>query len=323
MKEFNRHVGVLPVSGVLAIAFFFYANNAIAAEQLPSGAFIIRPAKIELAIAPGDSETSMITLSNGAALPLAVSVSYEDVASNVQTSLDDEPVQLLGSNMGAYTLKELFSTKKDTFEILSGKEVQIPITVHIPTSAEAGGRYGSVVFTFKPILSGGAKADANIALESRIATLFYVRVKGEAKEEGRLVAFGLFNNAKTTPIPSEDMPLRFHVAYENKGTVHVNPYGRLTLDPLIGSPKIFTLDPLAVIPLETRMREVTVREELPIGYYAAHLELNRGYGDIIDEDEVGFWVIPGTTGKFVIVIGFIFFIWLIRRSLALSKHFVA
>ncbi len=325
MKKFTTQVeGVLFTMVFIATYLFSIApTNAFAAETLPTGAFIVQPAKIELAILPGEEETRVLTLSNGTAFPLLVSVSYEDVATNIQTTPNDEPIRLLGKNGGAYPLKELFSTTKQSFNILSGKEVQLPITVHIPSDTEAGGRYGSVVLTLKPILSVGTKQDMNIAVESRLATLFYVRVRGEAKEKGHLVAFGLFNNAKTTPVPSGDTPLKFQVAYENTGTVHVNPYGRLTLTPLIGTAKTYIIDPLAVLPSETRMREVDVRDVLPIGYYRAHLELNRGYKDIVDESEVGFFVIPGAMGMTVIILGIIFLTWLIRRSLALSKHFVA
>lgn len=323
MKKHTTLVGRLLAMVVLFFALLSLPVISSAETQLPTGAFVVRPAKIELSILPGAEQTTMLTLSNGTALPLSVTVSYEDVAPSVQTSPNDQPVTLLGTNGGAYPIKDLFHTSKKSVDILSGQEAQIPITVRIPQDAEAGGRFGSVVLTFKPILTEGKEQNANVAIESRLATLFYVRILGSAKEEGHLVAFGLFNNVKTSGAPSADAPLRFQVAYENTGAVHVNPYGRMTLSPLIGKSKVIIIPPYAVLPGATLMSEVDVRESLSIGYYTAHLELNRGYQDIVDENQVGFWIVPGTEGMILIAIVFVGLVWLVRRSLQLSKHRVS
>lgn len=306
----------------LLLVFFSGIGTALAEGDMTTGTFVIRPAKVELTINPGQETVTMLTLSNGTALPLSVTASYEDVAPVAQQSPADESVVLLGKNGGAYPLKDLFSTPKKSFDLLSGEEVQVPISVKVPEGVEAGGRYGSVVFTFTPVLKSGLPQAANIAIESRIATLFFVRVLGNTKEEGSLRAFGLFNNAKTSSIPSEENPLRFHFTYENSGSVHTNPYGRLTLVPLFGDTKTIIIDPQAVLPGATRMREVEVRDNLSVGFYRAHLELNRGYGDIVDEDEVSFWIMPGALGLLLIFLGVIFVVWLLRRSLSLSRHAV-
>lgn len=323
MKKHTTFVGRLLVMVMPFFVLLSLSTVSYAATPLPTGAFVVRPAKIELSILPGEEQTTVLTLSNGTALPLSVSVSYEDVAPSAQTSPNDEPITLLGSNGGAYPIKELFHTSKKSVDILSGQEAQIPITVRIPKDAEGGGRYGSVVFTFKPILTEGKEQSANVAIESRLATLFYVRVLGSAKEEGHLVTFGLFNNAKTSPSPLAYAPLRFQVAYENTGAVHVNPYGRLTLSPVIGESKVIIIPPHAVLPGATLMSEVDAREPLSIGYYTAHLELNRGYQDIVEESEVGFWIVPGPEGMILTVLVFIGLVWLVRRSLQLSRHRVS
>ena len=323
MIKHTSSVWRLSLAILLSVYFSFISSQlAYANENLPSGAFVVRPAKIELSIDPGGQHESLLTLSNGTPFPLEVTVSYEDVAPQSQISANDEPIKLLGKNGGSYPLKDLFSTKDQSLKMLSGEEVRVPVTVHIPKDTEAGGRYGSVVFSFKPIITGDKAQQANVAVESRLATLFYVRINGSAKEQGKLVSFGLFNNAKTSSVPSEETPLKFQLSYENTGAVHVNPYGRLTIKPILGSSKVFIVDPLAVLPSEIRMREIAVRDSLSIGYYKATLELNRGYKDIIDTREVSFWIIPGPEGMLLIVVLTILFFWLIRRSLSLSRHFV-
>ncbi|KKU79353.1 MAG: hypothetical protein UY04_C0011G0019 [Parcubacteria group bacterium GW2011_GWA2_47_7] len=306
----------------LFASFFVATNFAYAADDVPTGAFIVRPAKVELDIKPGEEQTTILTLLNGTALPLSVSTSYEDIAGNAQQSPNDEPVKLLGTTGSSYSLKDLFFAHDTSVDMLSGEEVQIPITVKIPKDAEAGGRYGSVILTFKPILSPGSPQNANVAIESRLATLFFVRILGDAKESGQLVKFGIFNDVKTVLKPTLAEPLRFQVTYENTGTVHLNPYGLLTLSPLVGKPVSVVIDPQAVLPGATRMREVDIRDEFSVGYYRAHLNLNRGYGNNVDVADVSFWIVPGTAGIIMTIVGLVLFAWLIRRSLSLSKHSV-
>jgi hypothetical protein len=257
---------------------------AFPATAFAEGVFVVRPAKSENVISPGETKTVLITLANGMSTPVLVSASFEDLAPNRQTTALDEPIRLLGSETGANSLKEFLSVQDTAFEIFSGEERQIAVTISIPKNTEPGGRYGSVVFSFRPALRGEEGDAANITLESRAATLFFVRVGGEAREEGRIMQFGTFNDAKFIVRPSDASPLKFQIAYENAGTVHLNPYGRLTLDPLFfGKEKVIIVDPWVVLPGATRMREVAVSGSLPLGPMKAKLELNRGYADIVED----------------------------------------
>jgi hypothetical protein len=302
---------------------FLVPSVAIGSEPaIASGAFVVRPAKLEIALPPGGTVTRMLTLSNGTALPLAVAVSFEDIAPQAQTSAVDDPIALLGTQTGTHSLKEFVSTKEKTLSILSGQTIEVPIVVRAPISASPAGHYGSVVLTFTPVLSLGASQRESVAIESRLATLFFVRIEGEVREEGKVVEFGLFNGAQTTRSPNEDTPLRFQVAYENTGSVHLNPYGRLSLKSMLGKTSTVVIDPWAVLPGGVRMREIDVHEPLSVGYHTATLEQNRGYKDIVDTYTVHFWVIPTIEQTILIVFGFILLSWLIRRSLSLSKHFV-
>lgn len=291
-----------------------------ATAQEPTGAFIVHPARVELALSPGKEMGRDITLSNNTNAPLHVEVSFEDIAPSTQYSFADDPVLLVEDKGGRYSLREFISTPKVSFDILSGAEVILPITVRIPKDAEPGGRYGSVVIDFSPALpeGGGSKVKVN----GRVAALLFVRVEGEVKEEGKLTAFGLFNNARVVRSPSNDAPVRFQVAYENTGTVHLNPYGRVTLTDLSGRKQTTVIPPWPVLPGATRMLEVDVLSPLFPGYYKANLELNRGYENIVDDREVRFWVIPGLRGTLILIVVLIGLGWLLKRSWQISRHFV-
>lgn len=311
------------LSAILLCGFFSVGITNAYAETMPSGAFIVSPVKEEISLAPGTSKTVNITLMNGTQYPLTVTPSYEDIAATTQQSAVDEPVKLLGTQNSKNSLTGSIEIPKKSFDLLSGKKVDVPVTITMSRDATPGGRYGSVVWTFKIASAGGSTFPTNVAVESRIASLFYVRVEGVTQEDGNLIAFGLFNNTKTTKQPEVNAPIRFQLAYENKGNVHLNPYGRLTVTGMLRKDEVLIIDPWAVLPSATRMREIDLLGSIMPGYYHAHLELNRGYKDIVDERDVAFWVMPTFMQWFVGLILLLLLTLLIRRSLKLSRHFVS
>lgn len=296
--------------------------SAAYAQTLPQNSVIVRPAKAEVTTLGGEERSVVFTVSNGTKEPLHVSVSFEDIAANNQGSAVDDAVRLLGDAKGVNSLKDDLSVTQPSFDILTGQEVSVPVTIHIPRSAEPGSRYGSVVFRFTK-LSAAGNTGVDVSLQGRIAALLYVRIAGEVREEGRLVAFGLFNNAKTTKSPTMNEPLRMQVAYHNTGTVYLNPYGRITVRSVFGGTHVLPIDPWAVLPLATRMREIDMTESLYPGLYTAHLELNRGYKDVVDEEEVYFVVLPTPTGWLILFAVLLLAVWLLRRSLQLSRHTIS
>jgi hypothetical protein len=70
------------------------------------------------------------------------------------------------------------------------------------------------------------------------------------------------------------------------------------------------------------MREIDMTEPLTPGYYALHIEENRGYKDIVDERDLGFWVLPSRVQAFIGIMLLLFLSLLIRKSLRLSRHSV-
>ena len=310
--------GYLSVFSVLFVLFGVTGTSAFA-QTAPSGTFVVRPAKAEVAIAPGETQTVLLRLSNGTPIPLHIETSFEDVASQTQTSPVENPIQLLGETTGAYSLKDALSVSRTSFDLLSLKDVVVPIQISIPKNALPGGRYGSVVFLFRPAISGNTAENSNVAVESRVAVLLYVRITGSVKEEGKLAAFGIFNDARIVSAPSQQSPLRFQVAYENTGDVYLNPHGKVVVKGMFGRTETLEVDPFAVLPSQIRMREIDLFAPLSLGYYSAELTLSRGYGETIDTKQVHFFVLP-TGGVLLVILGAgVLLFFLIRRSLRLSR----
>lgn len=314
---------ILSFVSFLGLLFFAGYTSFVSAHEITVGAFSVSPVKQELTINPGEEKTSVFSIANGTAYPLTVTASYEDIAPQAQGSALDNPVKLVSDSGKNDSLRAMIDFPATSFDLLSGGEIEVPVTVKVPKNINGGGRYGSVVWTFKVASKAGEPKPANVAVESRIASLFYVRIPGETKEQGALVTFGLFNNQQTVAQPSSSTPIRFHLSYENTGNVYLDPYGRITVTGMWSDPKVLIVDPWAVLPTATRMREINLLSPLLPGLYHAHLELNRGYNNIVDERDVSFWVMPSFIQWVIGFILLLLLILLIRRSLKLSRHSLA
>ena len=280
---FKRRTVLRSVLPSIAVGFFLLSPSVFAHGDIPSGAFVVQPAKVELELSPGESRVVDVVLENGTPSPLSIEVSKEDIAAKPQSVASDDPIGLSRGGDSAHSLKNQLSFPKSRFEVLSYKEIHVPVTVTLPKDAIPGGRYGSVVFEFSPAIGDKNQPVQNIAVKSRVATLFFVRVKGEVHEEGALAAFGLFNNARTALSPTSAMPLRFQVSFENKGDVQLNPHGTITLTSMWGGTTVAVIDPWIVLPGSTRLREIDVIDPLSPGHYKAKLSQARGYAEVIDD----------------------------------------
>jgi hypothetical protein len=246
-----------------------------------SGSFVVRPAKVEVAGAPGETVETSITLTNQLGVPATFSVSFEDVAGSENP---DDPAMLLGGKRGPYPLRDFLRGPK-SISLIDGQEKRITISALIPADASPGGLYGSVIFT--PVRQ---KGDGNVIPDSRIGVLVFLRVEGDAKEEGSLKDFGyeggrfVFGTPDTKSVAS--------ILFENVGTVHLSPYGAITVSSLFGNSKEIPIDPWYVLPKSTRNRTLEIGDALSYGRNTLLLTLHSGYGDKTETRELSVWVFP-------------------------------
>ena len=135
--------------------------------------------------------------------------------------------------------------------------------------------------------------------------MFFLRVPGDTKIEGKTLDLSLVGNKWWY----EKGPVDIGILYENAGSVHLNPYGELSITNMFGEEVGFVqLDPWFVLPTSLRLREVTWDREFLLGRYTVKVKINRGYDDIVDELSVSFWVLPWKIvgGMFLILFIIIF-----------------
>jgi len=249
------------------------------------GDFVIGPGKFEISVAPGQTVTKEISVTNRISDGRTFEITVEDI----QGSNDgDKAVVLLGKEDGPYTIKDYLKFKSKRFTLDLGERAWIPVTIEVPADAEPGGHYGSVLISTVQE-SEEESSSARTPIIAKIGTLFFITVEGDVEKSGNLKSFETKNNEKWFT----KGPINFHVLYENTGSVHLNPYGELRVKNLFGDEVGFLeVDPWFALPKSLRSRDIAWDRNLLFGRYTATLSINRGYDDIVDELKIVFWVFP-------------------------------
>lgn len=266
-----RSTGVSVLMAAIIVSYAAHAS-AYSVEQVgvvASNDFVIEPAKIEVFADPGDVITKSVTIIDRIEGRSSFSISLEDFVGSDDASV---AVKLLGDEVSRYSFRDNISPEINHVDLDFGQKAVIPITIRIPETASPGGYYTSVVIARTPTDSDDEISGARTI--SRVAQLLFVRVNGDVLEDGALKEFvvsptGFFHFAG---------PLTFNILFENKGNVHLAPYGYITIKNLFGT----TVDQIPVdayysLPQSQRYRQVVWEQGARFGYYSATLQLNKGY----------------------------------------------
>lgn len=265
---------------------FAFEIKDLSVEQ--KGDFVLSPAKLDVAMDPGTVKTEYLTITNRLGREAWFNVSVEDFTGSNDPG---KTIILLGNEKGPYSLKDFSAPEIPSFTLKAGQEITFSVTITVPEDAAPGGLYGSVLITSQP--SKGASGAITV---SRLGALFFVRVNGDAKENGSLQDFSLKGAKKWF---YEKGPFTFLFLYKNSGNVHLAPYGNITIRNSIGQAiDVIDIDPYFAMPDSVRQREITWNKDVLLGRYKAEINLNRGYKNIIDTKELIFWVIPW---KFIVI----------------------
>jgi len=270
--------------------------------------FVLGPGKTELILDPGETTSRELLISNRLGRRMEFQVSIEDFSGGEDPK---DVVVLLGDKRGPYSLKDFLHPELSEFELESGERMVMPVTISIPADAEPGNLLGAVLLRTSPpkqeLEQGGVASQVKI--ESQLGTLFFVRVSGPVTEAGEVVEVG----TEQSIYSGGDIPLDIY--YKNTGNVYLVPYGIATITNMTGSVvDQVEIPPWFALPGATRFRSVDWESGLfRLGKYTADFEINRGYGDIVDEESLTLWVIPwkfalGLFGAIVVLV--VLFRWL-------------
>jgi hypothetical protein len=290
----------------LGIATIIFSGSGVFAYQIQDlegtevkGDIVIGPTKIELFMDSGDSTEREIMVTNRTGKTINFSLGIEDFKGSQDIN---QPIIFLGQEEGPYSLKDFMTPDVENFTLKHGQRIYIPVKISIPKDADPGGKYGVIFAIINPDNATDATENAGqVAIVSRAGVLFFVRINGDIQEEGGLTGISTTNNFY------ESGPVFFGLLFENKGSVHLTPYGTIEIKNILGKTvESLELDPWFVMPDSLRSREVSWNPGLIFGKYTAVASVNRGYDDIIDQRSVSFWVIPWKIILAVVVVLFLF-----------------
>ena len=292
---FSLAAVLLASTGVGAAEAYTISNTGADSH----GDFVLEPGKIEIFMNPGETVTKNISVISRVSRKVKFAVTVEDF---IGSQNPDTPVVLLGKDKSPYSFKDNITPETSTFNLDLGQRIEIPVTITAPKSAQPGGFYSSVIISNLPDDNAVAQ-NASARIVSRVGVLLFIRINGPVKEEGTVQDFRV-----TGPRQGflQSGPLTFEILFKNSGSVHLVPYGTVTITNLFGQ-KVgeVPVDAYFSLPDSLRYRQVTWPKEVLFGYYKAHLELHRGYSNVVDSKDLSFFVLPW---KYVGLVVLIFFL---------------
>ncbi|MCD6500612.1 hypothetical protein J7K42_01175 [bacterium] len=307
------YFGIGIVSPVCAYSIQKLANVPVEND------FTLGPGKVEVLLDPGSTTTRNLLITNRLGKVMDFKVEIEDFEGS---PTGERAAVLLGGKRGPYSLKNYLNPELSEFTLAHGERMVLPVEISIPEGMEPGGLYGSVLVSTSPpkeiLKKEAGKVKGQIRIVGRIGSLFFVRVKGKAKEDGKLEKFDTADSKRFY----QKGPISFSILYRNTGNVHLDPYGLIEIKNLLGK-KIgeIEIDPYFAMPKSLRYREVKWERGLALGRYTATLSLNRGYKNIIDRASINFWILPW---KILLIAGIaiffiIWFIWWIATHFEIRR----
>ena len=302
-----------------AVAETAATGNWYRSEQISGniqvGDFVVGPGRSEITVSPGETIIQEIIVTNRISPNRTFTLEVEDITGSSDAS---QAVSLTGGERGPYSIRDYISFPETTFNLDLGERARIPVTITIPADAEPGGFYGSVLVSTDRTPEPDAEQVSRSPIIARIGSLLFVRVRGDAEISGKTDNIHVIGDKWWF----EKGPIPLAITYENTGSVHVNPYGEVSVKNMFGEEVGFIeLEPWFVLPKSLRSREIDWDREFLLGRYTVTAKVNRGYDDIVDEVSTSFWVLPWkiVVGSFVIIFLLIFGLRAFFRTFQFSR----
>jgi hypothetical protein len=174
----------------------------------------ISPVTFELTAKPGETLTNTVKVYNPSGNTVSIKMSTEDfrtVGESGQVII--EPQEDL-----TYSLKKWVKIEPPEFTLKSREQRFVNFTINIPTNAEPGGKYGSILASTTMI---AGKEPTGTTIAQKVGSLILLTVSGEVKESLILKEFSISKSAKS---------VSFKIRFENNGTVHLGFKGLIVIE---------------------------------------------------------------------------------------------
>jgi hypothetical protein len=292
---------ILTVSTLLVPQVLVFADTTTTAATTPGlriealnvelkNDFVLEPGKAEIFVNPGETITKDVYITNRIPGTTSFKMEVQDIKGSSDPT---QPVVILDNERGPYSAKDFITASPGEFTLSFGQRVTIPVTITIPKDTAPGDYDSSVLVSNSPSVLGttsSATTEGQTRIISRVGTLFFIRVNGQAHESGELQDFKIAGPHKLFYTQG---PFTFEALFNNTGNVHLVPYGTVNVKNIFGKTIAqIPVDAYYSLPNSLRYRSVNWDVSVLLGRYTATLDLHRGYGNIVDSRTIAFWVIP-------------------------------
>jgi hypothetical protein len=262
---------------------------------------------------PGEVITREVSIVSRIDKPTRFRLTTEDF---VGADNAKDAVKLLGDDRSPYSFKDNLIPEVKEFTLKFGEQIKMPISIRVPKNAQPGGFYASLIVVNDPEDSG-IEINGTRSV-SRLAQLFFVRVRGAAEESGALDDLRILGGKSVY----QSGPITFQILFKNTGTVHLVPHGNIIIKNLAGTViETLPVDAYFAMPKSLRYRDVEWVGGSLFGRYTATAEIYRGYGEGTDSKTIAFWILP--TQMILICIGIALFLILVvyffRKTFELKR----
>jgi hypothetical protein len=298
-----RRIALTLTTGA-AGAVFALAGTATAAS---SQSYQISPPTANYAADPGGSVKGTIKVTNLTDTALSLKIGKE----NFVAKGEEGEVELVDAANPLYSLAPWFVFDAAQLDIPARATKELHYTIAVPTDAEPGGRYGSIVFSTIPPQLGPGQSGA--AVQQTLASLVFLRINGAAKEDMSVLSFGADKSFY------EYGPIKLTTRLNNNGNVHEKATGTITIKNMFGL-KVGTipLDEHFVIPGAVRRLHNewpdAKHQHLLFGKYTATLDAKYGGGQKLTAS-ASFTVIPWKPAAITVIalVLLVVFFWKTRK----------
>lgn len=272
----NRILVKVGRGAIFAVGFVLYAQF-FAPFSTHAAGLRISPLTFEITANPGDTISNVLEVYN----------TEEEAVTVIMEAQDFVPLGEGGQVMIAEESNETFSLAKwmvlspTEFFMEPGERRVVTFTIQVPHNGEPGGHYGSVLTKIAGSPSGGASAVAQ-----KIGSLLLLQVAGPVQEQMWVKSFAV-------PEFSEQGPITFETRLENVGSVHLKPYGFVTITDIFGRKQAqLSIDAKNVLPNSIRKIDTVWNEKFLFGRYTATITAVYGSANAPLSYVTTFWVIP-------------------------------
>ncbi len=221
MNRITRRSGDGALFIILLSTFYFLLSFSSAVFAQEKFTLTVTPPLFQLTIGPGEFWASSLKAVNTNPYDVTLYASVMNFESSGEEG-QGKFTPLVDQNQEANpnTLARWIEVSREPIFVPKGTSAEIPFSIRIPEDAPPGGHYAAILVGLEP---AGDASGPTIRVSSYVSSLFFVRIKGDVREEGGIREF------RTNQSRYESAKVDFTLRFENTGTVHVRPAGSVII----------------------------------------------------------------------------------------------